>query len=368
MTYGPCCVITEQSCPKEHDVTRKENILKAIRFEKPDHIPMIYAISGACWHQYDQDALQDLMEAHPLLFPNFKRQETVTPYYGVCGRKDEPFTDQWGCVWETSMDGITGSVHGHPLQDWSAFDTYEPPDPNKTNGLTDVDWEQRRASAKKQKENGQLVSAGLPHGHTFLRLCDIRGYENLLFDMMDEEPRLPRLIEMVEDFNYQFVKNCMELDPDIMAFPEDLGMQVGPMLSPEHFCKYIKPVYQKIMKPARDSGCIVQMHSDGDIRTLVDDLIDSGVEVINLQDLVNGIDWIAEKFAGNVCIDLDIDRQDIVPRGTPEQIDALIREEVEKLGSKKGGLMMIHGMYPGVPLENAGALMDAMEKYAGYYS
>lgn len=41
------------------------------------------------------------------------------------------------------------------------------------------------------------------------------------------------------------------------------------------------------------------------------DLIEGGVKVINLQDLVNGIDWIAGKFAGKVSIDLDIDRQQI---------------------------------------------------------
>ena len=153
-----------------------------------------------------------------------------------------------------------------------------------------------------------------------------------------------------------------------MSYPEDLGMQIGPMLSPDAFRKYIKPSYQRLMAPAREAGCIVHMHSDGDIRTLVDDLIDGGVEVINLQDLVNGIDWIAERLAGRMCIDLDIDRQKITPFGTPAQIDALIREEVEKLGSREGGLMMIYGLYPGVPLENAAALMDAMEKYAPYYS
>ena len=49
-------------------------------------------------------------------------------------------------------------------------------------------------------------------------------------------------------------------------------------------------------------------------------------------------------------------------------IDALIREEVSKLGSREGGLSMIYGLYPGVPLENVKALMDAMEKYAFYYS
>ena len=110
------------------------------------------------------------------------------------------------------------------------------------------------------------------------------------------------------------------------------------------------------------------MHSDGDIRTLADDIIDGGVDVMNLQDLVNGIDWIADKFAGKVCIDLDIDRQNITFSGSPDQIDALIREEVEKIGCKQGGLMMIYGLYPGVPMENIASLMDAMERYSSFYS
>jgi hypothetical protein len=110
------------------------------------------------------------------------------------------------------------------------------------------------------------------------------------------------------------------------------------------------------------------MHSDGDIRALVDDLIAGGVEVINLQDLVNGVEWIAARFAGRVCVDLDIDRQSVTRFGTPAQIDALIRQEVTCLGRKEGGLMMVYGLYPGAPLENVRALMDAMTRYAGFYS
>ncbi len=348
--------------------TPRENTLKAIRFERPDYIPMQFHINGACWRHYDQQALQDLMEAHPFLFPNFQRQESVSPHYGLNARRDSPYTDPWGCVWTTTEDGITGSVHGHPLADWSRFGDYVAPDPERTDGTYPIDWQRIEASVRRQREKGQLVCGGLPHGHTFLRLQDIRGYENLMFDMVDESPGLSKLIEMVEAFNEQLVRKWMALKPDLMSYPEDLGMQVGPMLSPQHFRTFIKPVYRRLMKPARDAGCIVHMHSDGDIRTLVEDLIEGGVDIINLQDLVNGIDWIAERFAGRVCIDLDVDRQSITAQGTPQQIDDLIREEVAKLGCKEGGLMMIYGLYPGVPLQNAGALMEAMEKYATYYS
>ena len=40
---------------------------------------------------------------------------------------------------------------------------------------------------KTMKVAGQFTQGGLPHGHIFLRLQDIRGYGNFLFDMLDEE-------------------------------------------------------------------------------------------------------------------------------------------------------------------------------------
>ncbi len=349
-------------------MTARDNILKAIRFERPDYIPMTFSINAACWHRYDQEALQDLMAGHPFLFPNFEKQDRVMPRYRPDQLKDHPYRDYWGCVWETADDGITGSVHQHPLADWSALAKLQPPDPLRNDGRVPVDWDRLRAQAREQKAAGEPVRVGLPHGHTFLRLQDLRGYENLIFDMSDDAPELHRLIAMVEQFNARYVEQCLSLDPDIMGYPEDLGMQLGPMLSPGDFRKYIQPVYQRLMRPARERGCIVHMHSDGDIRMLVEDLIDGGVEIINLQDLVNGIDWIADRFAGRICVELDIDRQSVTPRGTPAQIDRLVREEVEKIGRRDGGLMMIYGLYPGVPLENVAALMDAMENYAGYYA
>ena len=136
------------------------------------------------------------------------------------------------------------------------------------------------------------------------------------------------------------------------------------MLSPEQFRQYIQPSYQRMMGMVRDAGKIVHMHSDGDIRTLADEILEGGCQVLNLQDLVNGIDWIAEHLRGRVCIELDVDRQNVTFGGTPREIDALIREEVEKLSTPQGGLMMIYGLYPGTSLENAEAVAAALEKYA----
>lgn len=346
-------------------MTDKENYLRAVRFERPDFIPMVFAINDSCFHSYPQDALFELMERHPRLFPGFTApKEKYVPTYALCARKDTPFRDDFGCVWHTSEDGITGTVTEHPLEDWADFEHYTAPDPDHCMGIGSIDWEKTKEELSRTSD--RLRVGGLRHGHTFLQLCDIRGYQNAIFDMEDEEPRFRQLIQMIEDFNLAIVRHYLECGVDVMSYAEDLGMQTGPMLSPKQFRTYIKPVYERLMRPAREAGTVIHMHSDGDIRLLAGDLAEN-VDILNLQDLVNGIDWIADHFAGKLCIDLDVDRQNVTVFGTPAEVERMIHEEVTKIGSRQGGLMMIYGLYPGTPLSNVAALMDAMEQHMGYF-
>ena len=361
---GP--LISAETMDFTDDIT--DNTLRAIRFERPEYIPMIFWINPACWHHYPNEALFELMTEHPLLFPDFNSQDITLPEPAPWERAGKPYTDAWGCIWETTDDGITGSVTQHPLSDWDALDSYTPPDPANTNGMAAVDWSIIKDKIIRAEADGKHGAGSLEHGHAFMRLSYLRGYEKLLLDMADGDKKLCQLIEVVESFSAEIVHRYIDCGVTMIRYPEDLGMQLGPMLSPEQFRTYINPVYERLMEPTRKAGCLVHMHSDGDIRKLADDLVAGGVDALNLQDLVNGIEWIAANLKGRLCIDLDIDRQQITRFGTPEQIDELIRAEVQKLGSPEGGLMMIYGLYPGVPLENVRAISDAMERYATFYS
>lgn len=346
----------------------RENILKTIRFETPDYIPMTFHINASCAEYYDMDSMGELIDNHKFLFPNPAETIRQLSEYGVNARAGVPYKDSFGCVWQTTMNGIVGTVKEHPLADWAAYKDFSFPDPEKCDGLSDIDWSEYERNCESLRAINETLYGDLRHGHTFMQLCDLRGYENLLGDMVEEEPLLNDLINRLNDFNLEVIKHFIKAKVDIIRIPEDLGMQQGPMLSRSLFIDYILPSYSKLVKEAHESGILVHMHSDGNIRMLADLIASDIVDALNLQDLVNGIDWIAENYAGKKCIDLDIDRQSITPFGTPEKIDALVREEVSKIGRKEGGLMMIYGLYPGVPLENVKALMDAMERYAFYFS
>ncbi|GHU01493.1 hypothetical protein FACS1894147_01440 [Spirochaetia bacterium] len=75
-------------------MTNRENYLRTVHFEKPDFIPVSFWINPSCWDSYDHDALFELMETHPLLFPDFKKPEgEFHPEYSPVTRKDDPFLD-----------------------------------------------------------------------------------------------------------------------------------------------------------------------------------------------------------------------------------------------------------------------------------
>ena len=342
-----------------------DNIYRAAFFEHPDFIPVNFVINDACWHHYPKEWLWDLMADHKYLFPDFVRPASDwEPNYAPVCRKDAPYRDPFGCVWITADDGITGTVKEHPLADWSAYGTtWQIPDPEVSDGLYPVSWsEKEKQWARTRQEKGWFFES-LRHGHTFMQLCDLRGYQDLMCDMYDEEPMLDQLIDDLTQFNLSIVRRFVRNGATLIGYPEDLGMQRGPMITHEMLNRYIQPAYKQLMQPARDAGIAIEMHSDGDIRELADDLVDSGVQILNCQDLVNGIDWIAGKYRGKVCIDLDVDRQRITPYGTPAQIDALIKREVEALATPAGGMMFTFGLYPGTPQQNVEALMDAFERY-----
>ena len=262
-------------------MTHKENYLRTVQFDRPDYIIMTAAVNYACWNAYPQEFLCEQMEKHSKLFPGFVRPKLpFTPEYGCNSLRDKPYTDYFGCTWYTTTDGITGTVLDHPLEDWENFADYKAPDPDQCDGLNPVNWMDYKNYIRTHPD--QLHIGGLRHGHTFLQLCDIRGYENLMFDMADEEPRLWDLIKLVESFNLGLVNRMIDAGVDGVAYGEDLGMQIGPMLSPEHFRKYIMPTYRALMKPAKDKDLLIHMHSDGDIRTLLDDILSAGVDVMNL--------------------------------------------------------------------------------------
>jgi len=349
-------------------LTDRENYLRTAAMTGGEWIPASVSISGASWVQW-RDEMETVVARHPAFWPDFQpgRRDYDHWDFGDFERPDERITDNWGCVWDNAWGGIVGQVVECPLADWSALDTYQPPDPLTQADRGPRDWQAERDRIAEAARQGELTRGGVAHGFFLMRLYYLRGFENLMLDFATDAPQLPPLVAMVRDYNQVIVNRWLKIGVDCASFGEDLGTQTASMISPPMFRKWVVPTYKALMQPCRRAGAHVYLHSDGYIMELVDMLLECGVTVINPQDLCNGIDALAEHVKGRCCIALDIDRQQVIPFGTRAEIRELIREEVMKLGSPRGGLMFVCGIYPPTPPENVDALCCALEEFRTYW-
>ena len=349
-------------------LSERDNFIRNARMTGPEYMPCRVGVSMASWDQWREE-MEEVALRHPTLFPGFEKgkYDFDNLPFGPAHRKGEDFEDAWGCVWRSAVNGIEGVVVGHPLDDWSKLAKWRAPDAMQTADRGPVDLDEARRRAEERRSRGELIEAGLPHGFFFMRLTYLRGFENLMFDLVNEPPELQRLIEMIDQHNMTLVKQAVSMGVDYFHAGEDLGTQTSSVISPAMFRKHCLPSYKKYFAPCKKAGMITSLHSDGYILGLMDAFAECEMDIVNPQDLANGIDEIARVCKGRFCVRLDVDRQTIVPFGSRREIEDLIAEGVRKLGSQRGGLELICGIYPPTPPENVDAVCCAMEKYRTWW-
>ena len=347
-------------------MTEKEKWLRMIEGRGCDEIPCTVSLSPATWARHREN-LEQLVIRYPDIFgdyePGRKDFDAFDPVY----RQDEQYTDNWGCVWDNRQGGLEGQIVHHPLADWSNFDAYRAPDPLAVaERVPRPDWGDVRAAAAAARAEGRLVRGS--GDRYFERLHFVRGFSEFLMDVAEDSPRIAQLSDLILQHNMTLVERWLEIGADLMYFGDDLGMQDRLIIHPDKWRRHIKPGYATMHGTCRRAGAHVFLHSDGYILDILPDLIDVGVSIVNPQDRVNGIDNIARICKGRVCICLDIDRQRLLPFGTPREIREHIRECVIKLGSPAGQLMLTAWVSHDAPLCNLVALCDALREFRSYHA
>ena len=194
----------------------------------------------------------------------------------------------------------------------------------------------------------------------FDRLYFLRGFENLMIDIATDHQNLPRLINMLLDYQLTLVQKWLDVGVDAIEFHTDIGTQNALMISPQQFRKYIKPMFKEIFSVCRKAGVHVLLSSDGNLLEIVDDLVECGVSRHDPQLRANTLQGIERTYKGKMCINLDLDRQ-MFPFCRPGDIRRQIEEVIERLGSPRGGLMISGSIFGGdVPLENIDALCSSL--------
>ena len=313
-----------------------DNLIKAMTYDYPSEIPATVGVLPAMWIHGGEEMLRFAKEYSDFFpkIPDLNDIQSFLPSSYNYGN----YTDEWGCVWSNIEEGMESIVTEHPVPDREDIKALKIP----------------------ENRDGRL-----PHGFMYLRLLDIRGFEEAMMDFAEECDELQLLIDKVLEYNCRQIKVALPKEGQFMHFGDDLGMQNGLAIGAEKWRKYLKPCYAKMYDMVRKTGRYIHMHTDGRIYEIMPDLQECGVTMINPQFRANGLDNLVRVCKGKIPINLDLDRQ-MFPFATPSELDDHVRECVEALYLPQGGLgLMVEFNYE-VPLQNAAAVLDAIRKYKTY--
>jgi len=346
----------------------RENFLRTVEMKGCEWIPIEnFTFAPATWHKYREE-LEKLILRHPAIFGQYQAGQRNFDYFPANCRKGM-FTDAWGCVWYNALDGILGIVKESPLTDWNALASYRPPDPVVYDDTgASQSWNAVRARVEETRKSGHLTAGYLPYPSFFNRLAYLRGFENFMKDLIKGSPQLSTLIEIVLEHDVKLIDSWMEIGVDVMSIDDDFGTQDKLMMSPRSFRKHLLPGYERMFRIAREGGSHPHFRSDGHIVEILDDLIEAGANILEIQSFCNSLKDIREICKGKVCIELYIDNGRVLPLGTPKDIRNHVKEAVLELGSEEGGLIFSADIYPETPLENIEALCRVFEDYRYYYT
>ncbi|MBR6789784.1 MAG: hypothetical protein IKM31_02810 [Oscillospiraceae bacterium] len=230
-----------------------------------------------------------------------------------------------------------------------------------------IPWQYLKDNYARWKAEGQWLTAefwfGFDVTHSWMM-----GTETTLIAML-EEP------ELVKDIIGTYLDRCMQLFGRIwdagyrfneIYWPDDMGYRGTTFFSPAVYREIVKPFHKTAVDWAHEKGIYARLHSCGNVMTLVDDILETGVDGLNPLEVKAGMDALKLKrdhgsrllLHGGINAVLWDDKDAIVEE---------IRAKVPVL-KENGGYIFAsdHSIPNSVPLENMKQIIAEVKKSGAY--
>ncbi len=334
-------------------MTPRERMRRAIGYDDPDRLPVVYHPSPAGLHVHGERLLE-LFRRYP---PDNRISFTGIPGTDVPvdgdGRYHEFLTDDWGTVWEHRIYGIAGHPYRYPIPDLERCDEYRFPDPPPVS----------RSDPEPDRDPRYFEASGTVS--IFERLHALHPMDGVLLALAERDPAVLRLLARLEAYWRRRIDGFLASGADAVWFGDDWGAQTGPLVSPAMFREVFAPVYERLFARVTQGGARVFFHSCGALGAIFDDLLALGIDLIWPQ-----IRWFeSDPERLELCRDRGVafyvhpDRQELIPRGTPDAIRAEIRRYADRGREMGGGVVFYVEIENDAPFENVGALIESIAEH-----
>jgi uroporphyrinogen decarboxylase len=331
-------------------ITSRDRVIKTLNFEEADRVPRDLWVLPGAQHQY-REAIDTMMRR----FPSDIGKASNSPGTNRSAMDDHncvgTYTDDWGSVWQRAEPGVIGEVKAPALADIASLSHYKLPWHLIQNRSFD------EVNAECDRSEKFMLSAVT--ARPFERLQFLRGSENLFMDIAYDSKEFRELLARVHEFYLEDIRGWCESQVDAVFLMDDWGAQRQLLISPETWRAVFGPLYRDYCDRIHAAGKFVFFHTDGFTLPIWPDLIAAGVDAINAQIFTMDIEHLGKEFGGRVTIWGEVDRQYLLPFGTPEEVARGVERVRAAFGATPGGVIAQCEWGINNPPENISAVFES---------
>ncbi len=274
-----------------------------------------------------------------------------------------PYTDEWGVGWSPSPyetpfgRGLYTEMTSHPLADARALDPYRPPDPERPELYIE-------AQKLLDQHHSEYFIVGVTVTTIFEAAWALRGLTQLLIDFVTDPDLAHRILDIPFQYHLTAAKRLVEMGVDMIWTGDDVGTQAGMLISPEHWRTFLQPRMAQFVAEIKAINPRVKVayHCDGDLRMIIPELIEIGIDILNpIQPACLDPAEIKRLYGDRLCFWGSLDEQHTLPFGSPQDVRREVLKRLETIG-RGGGLIIgpTHHVQLDTPLENFWAMVETI--------
>jgi len=356
----------------------RERIIKALSVQQPDRVPLyIHGINEAPIigiGRHITDGLPEIKQFHEMNdSEKMKLVDTlllIHETFGVDGFtsfdinheveiNERDVKDDWNVIYRRNPHGLPVPV-GHPVKDVNDLNRYTPPEPNRDHFLL--------LELGRERFKGTIALFWMMRG-TFVRSWRLIGMENYMIKLYQDPEFIHRVAAIVNEYSLKKLDLLVAAGMDVLIVEDDIAATDNLLISPKHFREFINPYNRKLVDRAHELGLKVIRHSDGNLWSIMDLLIETGYNGLNPLEPQAGMDLkkVKEAYGNSICLLGNIDCKELLPYGTPEQVDAAVKQAIDDAAGGGGYIVCSsNSLHPEVNPENCIAMFEATKRYGSY--
>ena len=301
-------------------LTEKQNYLMLLNGEQPEWVPQyaFFPMPGST-----KPAATHMFEP-PILIPH---------------RMNNGGKDIWGVNYVPTYE--TGQALIPEPDNFILKDIRQWRDVIKAPDISGVDWGDM---VKKHIElsgidRTQTALALNLHFGYFQHLMSFMGFSEGLMAMFEEPDEVMELFEYICDFFMAVAEKIIDVyKPDILTFMDDTAAWGAPFISPQMYKEMLVPFHDRWAKMGRDRGLKMTMHNCGKCESILDHLVEMGINLWEPAQTCNDLSAVKEKYGNKLVIGGGWDGRGrlLDPDVTDDEIVASIEETFQKLAPGGG--------------------------------